>query len=223
MKSENLKVRVQLVKDLKSEQVIGTNVKHSGDIIGEVIEYVSETGQAVIRIDKSADLLWKMSGRQYNDYSLNIRTTNPKEIEGECEIIKIAFDNGSEYRLPDISYEKFTEYMFKNGSSDVEYEKYLRENNMKDLTDFNSESTDEITLVIENSGRERLLKFRCVFDSDNDKTFDYKYYRKNPLKLPEGYGKYECSNCQKTSIKINSDQKKTCIGYCDYCEHPLWN
>ena len=45
-------------------------------------------------------------------------------MEIETEGIKIKFDDGREYRLPDISYEKFTEHMFKSGGSDVEYVLY---------------------------------------------------------------------------------------------------
>jgi hypothetical protein len=93
-------------------------------------------------------------------------------MEIETEGIKIKFDDGTEYRLPDISYEKFTEHMFKSGCSDVEYDKYCRENNMKELTDFNGESTGEITLIVEQPYRGRVLKFRCIYDSDNDENFN---------------------------------------------------
>ena len=66
--------------------------------------------------------------------------------------------------------------MFESGSSDVEYNKYCRENNMMDLTDFNSESTGEITLILEKSSRGRVLKFRCIYDSDNDDNFNESAY-----------------------------------------------
>lgn len=85
----------------------------------------------------------------------------------ESEGIKILFDDGTEYKLPDISYGKFTEHMFESGCSDVEYDKYCRDNNMKELTDFNGESTSEITLIVEQPYRGRVLKFRCIYDSDN--------------------------------------------------------
>ena len=99
----------------------------------------------------------------------------------EAEGIKIKFNDGTEYKLPDISYEKFTEYMFKSGSSDVEYDKYLRENNMQDLTDFNSESTCEITLIVEQPYRGRVLKFKCIYDSDNDDNFNEVVYFENNI------------------------------------------
>ena len=66
--------------------------------------------------------------------------------------------------------------MWESGSNDVEYEKYKRENGMIELTDFNSQTTDEITLVVEQSWRGRVLKFKCVYDSDNDDNFDEKDY-----------------------------------------------
>ena len=94
------------------------------------------------------------------------------------DVIKIKFEEGDEYILPDISYDKFTEYMFVSGSSDIEYGKYLRENNMVELTDFNSESTHEITLVVEQEWRGRVLSFKCVYDSDNDENFNEDVYFK---------------------------------------------
>lgn len=92
------------------------------------------------------------------------------------DVIKIKLESGNEYKLPDISSEKFNEFMFKSGSNDVEYEKYKHENRMIELTDFNSQTTDEITLVIEQSWRGRVLKFKCVYDSDNDDNFNEKDY-----------------------------------------------
>ena len=92
------------------------------------------------------------------------------------DTIKIKLESGNEYKLPDISSEKFDEFIWKSGSNDVEYENYKRENGMKELTDFNSQTTDEITLVVEQSWRGRVLKFKCVYDSDNDDNFDEKDY-----------------------------------------------
>ena len=92
------------------------------------------------------------------------------------DTIKIKLERGNEYKLPDISSEKFDQFMYENGSNDVEYEKYKRENGMIELTDFNSQTTDEITLVVEQSWRGRVLKFKCVYDSDNDDNFDEKVY-----------------------------------------------
>jgi hypothetical protein len=90
--------------------------------------------------------------------------------------IRIVFEDGDEYKLPDISSEKFDKFMFNSGSNDVEYEKYKSEHGMKELTDFNSQTTDEITLVVEQSFRGRVLRFKCVYDSDNDESFDEDNY-----------------------------------------------
>jgi hypothetical protein len=92
------------------------------------------------------------------------------------DVIKIKFDDGTEYKLPDISYEKFSEYIFKDGCLDTEYNKYLRENEMAKLTDFNPESTRKITLIVEQPCHGRFLKFKCTYDSDNDDNFDEKEY-----------------------------------------------
>lgn len=97
-------------------------------------------------------------------------------IQKLMDTIKIKFESGNGYKLPDISSEKFDEFMWGSGDSEFEYEKYKRENRMIELTDFNSQTTDEITLVVEQSWRGRVLKFKCVYDSDNDENFDEKDY-----------------------------------------------
>jgi len=93
-------------------------------------------------------------------------------------IMKIKFDDGTECRLPDISIERFSEFMFNGGTDDIEYEKYKHKNGMAELTDFNSQSTGEITLVIEQPYIGRVLEFKCVYDSDNDENFDEEEYFK---------------------------------------------
>lgn len=78
--------------------------------------------------------------------------------------MKIIFDDGEVRKLPDVSYEVFMEHMFKEGSSDIEYSKYLRDNMMHELDSFSSESLLKSTLVFECNGR--VIKFNCVYDSD---------------------------------------------------------
>lgn len=90
--------------------------------------------------------------------------------------IKIIFKEGGLSLLPDISYERFKEFMFKSGGSDVEYEKYLREKGMMDLSDLNSETTCEIVLLVEQKWRGRVLRFKCTYDSDDDPSFDAEEY-----------------------------------------------
>lgn len=86
--------------------------------------------------------------------------------------MRVVFDDGLEYRLPDMSYDKFKEsHYYKSGSSDLEYDKYLADGNMTELSDFNSDSTNKITLIDEQPYRGRVLKFRLVYDSDNDPNF----------------------------------------------------
>lgn len=99
------------------------------------------------------------------------------DIKNWTNTLRIVFDDGNEYRLPDISYKKFIESdLYKTGSSDVEYAKYLRDNGMAELSDFNSQSTNEITLIDEEPYRGRVLKFKLIYDSENDETFDEKEY-----------------------------------------------
>ena len=50
------------------------------------------------------------------------------DLKNWTNTLKILFDDGTEYRLPDISYDKFeNSELYKSGSSDIEYDKYLRE------------------------------------------------------------------------------------------------
>ena len=80
-------------------------------------------------------------------------------------------------QLPDISYEKFLELLYKSGCSDIEYDNYLRNNRMTELTNFSKEGIEDLTLVIEQPYRGRVLKFKCVYDSDGDENFDeVKYF-----------------------------------------------
>ncbi len=42
-----------------------------------------------------------------------------------------------------------------------------------------------------------------------------------PRLLPDGFNIYVCSNCKEVNVKRNNQE--ITIGYCDECEHPLWN
>jgi hypothetical protein len=82
--------------------------------------------------------------------------------------VKIKIKNGEqEWNFPDVSYEHFTEHskLYKEGASDTEYEKHLRENNMIEITDFN-ESVQDTIIEIENYDGDRKLKFACIYDSE---------------------------------------------------------
>lgn len=39
--------------------------------------------------------------------------------------------------------------------------------------------------------------------------------------LPDGWKEYKCTDCQEINIK--KDNGQITVGYCDNCEHPLWN
>ena len=90
---------------------------------------------------------------------------------------RFVIDN-KEYFLPDISYENFLDYMDWKGSSDQAYDSYLDRNNMKDMSDFDSETTGDIVLIFEQPHRGRVLKFKCIYDSDRDEYFDENEYFK---------------------------------------------
>jgi hypothetical protein len=87
-----------------------------------------------------------------------------------------------EGQLPDISYELFLKYIFGKekeyssesekftGDSIQEYYRYLRDNKMIELTDYNSSTTPDITLLVtdEDDTHERTLNFVYAFDSDSN-------------------------------------------------------
>ncbi len=43
---------------------------------------------------------------------------------------------------------------------------------MTELSNFNSDGINDLTLVVEQPHRNRLLKFKCVYDSDKDEDFN---------------------------------------------------
>ena len=39
--------------------------------------------------------------------------------------------------------------------------------------------------------------------------------------LPDGWKVYKCTDCQEINVK--KDNRQITVGFCDSCEHPLWN
>ena len=39
--------------------------------------------------------------------------------------------------------------------------------------------------------------------------------------LPDGWKIYKCTDCQEINVK--KDNRQITVGFCDNCEHPLWN
>lgn len=39
--------------------------------------------------------------------------------------------------------------------------------------------------------------------------------------LPIGFKIYECTDCKEINVK--KDNRKIRVGFCDNCDHPLWN
>ena len=93
--------------------------------------------------------------------------------DNNSDTVRIRFKDGGindKATLPDISYEHFLKFMFRSGASDIEYFKYLREHNMKELTDFNSDGIEDLYLVVEDGFRQRRIVFKAVYDSDKEET-----------------------------------------------------
>ena len=94
--------------------------------------------------------------------------------------IKIVFPDGNHKELPDLSYDRFSNsVLYVSGFSDMEYDRYLYENGMMEITDLNSATTGKIELVVEHPFRGRVLKFKCIYDSNNDEYFVEEEYFKS--------------------------------------------
>ena len=39
--------------------------------------------------------------------------------------------------------------------------------------------------------------------------------------LPDGWKVYKCTDCHEINVK--KDNRQITVGFCDNCEHPLWN
>jgi RNase P subunit RPR2 len=39
--------------------------------------------------------------------------------------------------------------------------------------------------------------------------------------MPKGFKVYTCTDCKEINVKKNNDKIR--VGFCDNCEHPLWN
>src|SRR5574344_2147887 len=95
--------------------------------------------------------------------------SEPIKKDNNSDTVRIRFKDGGindKATLPDISYEYFLKFMFHIGDSDTEYFKYLREHNMKELTDFKSDGIEDIYLVVEDGFRQRRIVFKAMYDSD---------------------------------------------------------
>lgn len=99
--------------------------------------------------------------------------SEPIKEDNNSDTVRVRFKDGGindKATLPDISYEHFLKFMFHGGASDTEYFKYLRERNMKELTDFNAGGIEDIYLVVEDGFRQRRIVFKAVYDSDREET-----------------------------------------------------
>ena len=78
-------------------------------------------------------------------------TTEGLARKGFVKIKYAKLSFGSEFRDIVVAEKTdlFDDYMWEVGSNDLDYEKYKREHNMVELTDFNSETTDEIVLIVD--------------------------------------------------------------------------
>ncbi len=68
-------------------------------------------------------------------------------------------------KLPDLSFERFEQFLFTAGSSDVAWDEYRKTHDFLDLGDRTPESLSESFLVFHDRHRGRFLKFVLVRDS----------------------------------------------------------
>lgn len=95
------------------------------------------------------------------------------------EIYLVIKDEDYKKPLPDISYSQYIEsHLYTDGSSDMAYDNYLRDRGMVDPMDLNPQTTPDTTIVFENTWNKRILRYECVYDSDNDPNFEPSLYFK---------------------------------------------
>lgn len=44
----------------------------------------------------------------------------------------------------------------------------------------------------------------------------------NKEKAQQGYKQFECTNCKKMSWHHPVEKEGIVVGYCEHCEHPIW-
>ena len=60
-----------------------------------------------------------------------------------------------------------------------------------------------------------------IMKKSNDETFNATIGNTVLGEVPSEYKEYVCTDCQTKNIK--KDNRKITVGFCDNCEHPLWN
>lgn len=132
--------------------------------------------------------------------------------------VKLKNEEGIQGILPDISYDRFVKTdLYQAGGSDIAYDEYLKENNMIDLIEFNSQTTGDVELIVESENRGRILKFKCIYDSDNDESFHERIYFKG------NYGKFNIQDrLQELLISFGFKYSHTLNSYEHYFEKEGW-
>lgn len=127
-------------------------------------------------------------------------------------IVKVIDKGSCVGSLPDMSYDSFIESKhYKSGDSVVEYDAFLKRYNMIDLTNYNSQSTEYIELVVENPNRGRVLKFKCIYDSDNDASFNERVYFKG------NHGKFDIQHKLQDLLFSFGFEYITTLGDYEHC------
>ena len=90
----------------------------------------------------------------------------PENSNGE--VWTVEFANGNVVALSDISYAAFMRHVKMSGASDIAREQILSSLDMQDITDFDAEAIAELTLVVTHRNRQRTIRLKAIFDSDDD-------------------------------------------------------
>lgn len=100
---------------------------------------------------------------------LKVLLKEPIQEDNNSDTLTIRFEDQSmfdKYKLPDISYDNFSKFLFRAGDSYSKYEEYLRENQMKELTDFNEDGIRDLYLVLEDGFRQKRVIFKAIVYQD---------------------------------------------------------
>ncbi len=63
--------------------------------------------------------------------------------------------------------------------------------------------------------------YACVGTSDTDTASDCNIPHASGSGLPDGFKVYKCTDCGATNVKRDNGEVR--VGFCDECEHSLWN
>ena len=132
------------------------------------------------------------------------------------------------YKMPEnldarnMSQEEFaTKKTEQHNDKPEESEAYIKAT--KDFYDFMKKLVDDLAngIELDDATKQKMASFGKSEQDLEKKDSPYNNSKEGREFLPEGFGIYECTDCQEINIKKNNGE--IAVGFCSKCEHPLWN